>query len=64
MMETIIAVGVGVVVGGGILTLVYRILTGDREQQRLDEELARYVPEEGGGEEQQKSQPKKKKKKG
>jgi hypothetical protein len=46
MMETIIAVGVGVVVGGGILTLVYRILTGDREQRRLDEDLARFMPAE------------------
>lgn len=46
MMETLIAVGVGVVVVGGILTLVWRILTGDREQKKLDEELARFLPEE------------------
>lgn len=46
MMETIIAVGVGVVVGGGILTLVWKILVGDREQKKLDEELARFLPEE------------------
>lgn len=40
MMETVIAVGVGVVVGGGILTLVWRILLGDREQRRLDDQLS------------------------
>lgn len=40
MMETVIAVGVGVVVGGGILTLVWRILLGDREQRRLDVQLS------------------------
>lgn len=38
-MESIIAVGVGVVVGGGILTLVYRILWGERDQARVDAEL-------------------------
>lgn len=38
-METIIAIGVGLVVGGGILTLVYRILWGERGQARVDAEL-------------------------
>jgi hypothetical protein len=50
MMETIIAIGVGVVVAGGILTLVWRILAGDREQKRLEEGLGRLIPDEGGGE--------------
>lgn len=40
MMENIIAVGVGLVVGGGLLTLVYRILAGDRETKKLDEALS------------------------
>lgn len=40
MMETVIAVGVGVVVAGGILTLVWRILLGDREQRQLDAQLS------------------------
>ncbi|MFZ9887048.1 MAG: hypothetical protein ACO3JL_06050 [Myxococcota bacterium] len=41
MMETVIAISVGVVVAGGILTLVWRILAGDREQRRLEEQLSR-----------------------
>lgn len=45
MMENIIAIGVGVIVAGGILTLVWRILAGDREQKRLDAELDRFLPE-------------------
>lgn len=45
MMETIIAVGVGVVVGGGLLTLVYRILAGDREAKKLDDALSELVVE-------------------
>lgn len=40
MMETLIAISVGVVVGGGILTLVYRILVGDREDARVENALA------------------------
>lgn len=40
MMETLIAISVGIVVGGGILTLVYRILLGDREDARMENALA------------------------
>lgn len=40
MMETIIAIACGLVVGGGILTLVWKIMTGDREQKKLDEGFA------------------------
>lgn len=36
MMETIIAIGVGVVVGGGLLTLVYRILAGERGAREIE----------------------------
>lgn len=46
MMETLIAIGVGVVVAGGILTLVWRILTGDREQKRLESDFERFLPAE------------------
>lgn len=51
MMETLIAVAVGVVVAGGILTLVWRIVAGDRQQKKLDQELARFsrAPVEPGG---------------
>ena len=40
MMETLIAISVGVVVGGGILTLVYRILVGDRADAQVENALA------------------------
>lgn len=40
MMETLIAISVGVVVGGGILTLVYRILVGERAEAKMENALA------------------------
>lgn len=40
MMETLIAISVGVVVAGGILTLVYRILVGDRADAQVENALA------------------------
>lgn len=40
MMETLIAISVGIVVGGGILTLVYRILVGDRADAQVENALA------------------------
>jgi uncharacterized membrane protein YccC len=43
--EHFIAVAVGIVVGGGILTLVFRILTGGREEKQLDDALDRYAQE-------------------
>jgi hypothetical protein len=46
IMEDIIAVAVGLVVGGGILTLVWRILRGDRDEKALDEALSKFVPDE------------------
>lgn len=36
-------------VGVGILTLVWRILVGDREIKRLDEALSQFVPAEETG---------------
>jgi hypothetical protein len=45
MMETVIAIGVGLVVGGGLLTLVYRILAGDPERRKIDAALADLVGE-------------------
>ena len=64
MMETLIAVGVGVVVAGGILTLVWRILTGDRQQKRLDEQLAQFALQDkaGAAEGKPAAEPKKSKK--
>lgn len=50
MMETIIAIACGVIVGGGILTLVWRIMSSDRDQKKLDEgfaQLSRPVTEAG-----------------
>lgn len=62
MAEHFIAIGVGVVVGGGILTLVWRILAGDREEKALEEALDQFKapdePADKGG-----SKPKKNKKK-
>lgn len=48
-MENIIAIVTGLVVGIGILTLVWRILVGDREIKRLDEALSQFVPAEETG---------------
>jgi hypothetical protein len=48
MMENIIALAVGIVVVGGLLSLVYRILTGGNADQRLDQELARLALEKNG----------------
>lgn len=48
-MENIIAIGTGLVVGVGILTLVWRILVGDREIKRLDEALSQFVRTEETG---------------
>ncbi len=63
MMETLIAVGVGVVVVGGILTLVWRILTGDRQQKRLEEQLAQFaLQDKPGAEGKPGAEPKKSKK--
>ena len=45
MMENIIALGVGLVVVGGLLTLVYRILAGDREAKKLDKALSSLTNE-------------------
>ena len=46
-MENIIAVGVAVVVIGGIITLVYRIVAGDREEKKLEQEVAQVIKEKG-----------------
>jgi uncharacterized membrane protein YccC len=46
IMEDIIAVAVGLVVGGGILTLVWRILRGDKDERALDEALSKFVPDD------------------
>jgi hypothetical protein len=62
MMETLIAISVGVVVGGGILTLVYRILVGDREDARVENALAELAkrPQNHGAQSAVASQPAKK----
>ena len=39
MLEKIIAVSVALVVGGGLLTLVYRILRGDTTAKRTERGL-------------------------
>ena len=46
MLEHIIAIAVGLIVGGGILTLVWRILRGDSDARALDEALSQFVPDE------------------
>jgi len=43
MLEKIIAVSVALVVGGGLLTLVYRILRGDTEAKRAERSLAALI---------------------
>jgi hypothetical protein len=58
--EDIIAIGVGVIVGGGILTLVWRILTAGREEKRLQEELSQFAkPAEESGKASKKKKGKK-----
>jgi hypothetical protein len=54
MMENIIAVGVALVVGGGLITLVFRIFRGDHEADKLAADLDALA---------KKDEPKKKKKK-
>ena len=46
MAEHLIAIVVGLVVGGGILTLVWRILTGDREQKAMESALDQFAKPE------------------
>ena len=43
MMENIIALAVGLVVVGGLLSLVFKILTGGSADQRLDQELSQLA---------------------
>jgi len=56
MAEHLIAIGVGLVVGGGILTLVWRILSGDREEKALEDALDQFAPKtsESGGKKKKK----------
>lgn len=46
MMENLIALASGLVVVGGLLSLVYRIMTGGGSDQKLDHELAQLVKEQ------------------
>ena len=39
MLETIIAASVALVVGGGLLTFVYRILRGDTKAKKMEQSL-------------------------
>ena len=48
MMENIIAFAVGLVVVGGLLSLVFRIVTGGSADQRLDQELAQLALQKTG----------------
>ena len=59
MLENIIAASVALVVGGGLLTLVYRIVRGDRSADRANDELAALAQEKSV---EQKKKKKKKKK--
>ena len=45
MMENLIALASGLVVVGGLLSLVFRIMTGGGADQKLDRELENLVKE-------------------
>ena len=45
MLETIIAASVALVVGGGLLTFVYRILRGDTKAKKMERSLDALIGE-------------------